>query len=168
MDRSMPRLFLGALVLAVLPILTGATSEGCGGGDVTVGTDEPGDCWTGTGCAVTVCAEGPPQSVTCKLSQEKECIMWLGVCERDDEGECGWVQSPEMVACLADERMSVNDGCARSSFDECDSDADCTTGGCGGEVCHNPAVSDGASDCDCTAPTIYGCGCVRGNCTWFE
>lgn len=168
MDRLMPRMLLGAVLVAVVPLITGAASDGCGGGDVTVGTDEPGECWTGTGCAVTVCAEGPPQSVTCELTLEKECIMWRGICERDEDGECGWRQSEELLACFEDPRMPVLEPCAKITGDTCDSDADCATGGCGGEVCFNPALSDGASDCDCAGPMDYGCGCVRGTCTWFE
>jgi hypothetical protein len=167
MDRLMPRLLLGAVLVAVVPLITGAASDGCGG-DVTVGSDEPGECVTGDGCMATICADALPQSADCALRPGDECILWIGVCERDEEGECGWVQSPEMIACLNDDRVPVNDACAKTSFDECDSDADCTTGGCGGEVCFNPALSDGASDCDCTAPTTYGCGCITGACRWFE
>lgn len=168
MDRLMPRMLLGALLVAVVPLITGASSDGCGG-DVTVGSDEPGECVTGDGCMATICADALPQSATCELSQEKQCILTFAtVCERDEEGECGWRDSPELAACLADERAPINEGCARSSLDECHSDADCTTGGCGGEVCFNAALSDGASDCDCTAPTSYACGCVSGTCAWFE
>lgn len=58
--------------------------------------------------------------------------------------------------------------CVRNSQDECQTDADCMAGGCGGELCFNPAVSDGITTCDCGAPTnVNGCGCVSGQCTWY-
>ena len=160
-------MLLGAVLLAVMPLITGADGEGCSSGDATAGGGEPGECVRGTGCADTICSDGPPQAATCVLTLEKECILWLGICERDEEGACGWRQSPEMLECLADERLPVSEPCVKNSYDGCSTDADCTIGGCGGDVCFNPAVSDGASDCDCEAPT-YGCGCVRGACVWFE
>jgi hypothetical protein len=59
--------------------------------------------------------------------------------------------------------------CVRNSNDTCKTDADCRSGGCGGELCYNPAVSQGITTCDCTAPTgVGGCGCVAGSCTWWK
>jgi len=67
------------------------------------------------------------------------------------------------------ERSPASGMCVRNSNDECETDADCVAGGCGGEVCFNPAASSGISTCDCGSPTgVAGCGCVAGQCTWYE
>jgi hypothetical protein len=59
--------------------------------------------------------------------------------------------------------------CVKNSNDQCTTDADCVAGGCGGELCYNPNVSNGISTCECTTPTnVTGCGCVAGQCTWWN
>jgi hypothetical protein len=55
-------------------------------------------------------------------------------------------------------RDVVVDACAKFEG-TCDSDADCTAGGCGGELCFNPAQSDRISDCKCVALPEAACGC---------
>ena len=58
--------------------------------------------------------------------------------------------------------------CIKNSFDSCTTDADCMSGGCGGELCYNPAFGGGASTCECVKPTGVGCGCVNGKCAWWN
>ena len=65
-------------------------------------------------------------------------------------------------------RDPISGGCARNVGHSCATDADCATGGCGGEVCFNPSIEDVASTCDCVAPQATGCGCVEGQCTWYK
>jgi hypothetical protein len=67
-------------------------------------------------------------------------------------------------------RTATAGECVRSSFDDCTTDADCRIGGCGSELCFNPAVSSGITTCGCGAPTapIDGCGCVAGLCSWYQ
>ncbi|MBX3130611.1 MAG: hypothetical protein KF718_28085 [Polyangiaceae bacterium] len=72
------------------------------------------------------------------------------------------------LACGDDERVPASGACVKNSNDACSSDADCTSGGCGGELCFNPAVSSGISTCECSAPAVKGCGCVSGQCTWYN
>ena len=58
--------------------------------------------------------------------------------------------------------------CVKNSLHSCETDADCVAGGCGGELCHNPAMGGGISTCECTAPTgPDGCGCIAGQCAWY-
>ena len=83
-----------------------------------------------------------------------------------DGCDCGPNACWDGTTCV-DSRMPVNEACIRSTNDACQTDADCVSGGCGGEVCYNPAVSGGASTCDCGPPSI-GCGCVNGSCTWYQ
>ncbi|MBN1653672.1 MAG: hypothetical protein JXA30_07840 [Deltaproteobacteria bacterium] len=65
-------------------------------------------------------------------------------------------------------RVPVTQRCARSSGARCDSDADCSEGGCGGELCYNPAYGEIMTTCDCTAPINLKCGCVNGVCVWWS
>lgn len=129
-------------------------------------TPEPAPC-VETGCSGQICAETDTAS-TCEWQDSYACYQDLGVCERNADGACAWRDSDELAACLADPRTPVDGACIKNSGDACTTDADCTSGGCGGELCFNPAVSEGVSTCECTAPVGPGCGCVSGACTWFE
>jgi hypothetical protein len=60
---------------------------------------EPAPCMK-TGCSGTVCADEDRVS-TCEYKPEYACYR-DAVCERQAEGECGWTQTPELEACLAD------------------------------------------------------------------
>jgi len=53
------------------------------------------------GCSGTSCAE-PGQEVltTCDYKPEYACYQ-SAQCERQVDGKCGWTQSPDLVACLA-------------------------------------------------------------------
>lgn len=119
-----------------------------------------------TGCSGQLCAD-EDTATDCAWTDAYACYGDYGTCERDDVGVCGWRQTDELIECLADPRVPAEGVCIKNAGDVCESDADCISGGCGGELCFNPELSGGASDCDCTAPAL-GCGCVQGACTWFE
>ena len=59
-----------------------------------------GACEKG-GCSGTSCSE-PGQQVmtTCEYKPEYACYQTAS-CERQSDSKCGWTQSPELVACLA-------------------------------------------------------------------
>jgi len=69
-----------------------------------------------------------------------------------------------------DDREVATGQCVRSRPDSCETDADCNTGGCGGELCHNPEAGPGVTTCDCFGPgePVGGCGCVNGTCAWYK
>ena len=72
-------------------------------------------------------------------------------------------------AFCADDREPASGMCVKNSGDACSTDADCVSGGCGGELCYNPAMGGGISTCECTTPTdVAGCGCVDGQCSWYN
>jgi len=81
-----------------------------------------------------------------------------GSCEAFNQTCCG----------AATDRTPVEGLCIKNSGDTCATDDDCVSGGCGGELCFNPAVSGGASTCECGEPQVTGCGCVAGRCTWYD
>ncbi|WP_437935421.1 hypothetical protein [Sorangium sp. So ce341] len=122
-----------------------------------------------TGCSGQICAS-EDVATDCQWLEEYACYDKHGVCERGASGECGWRETPELAACVesaAGDRTPVSGRCIRNSGDACATDDDCAVGGCGGELCHNPAVSDGASTCDCSSPGL-ACGCVDGVCTFWN
>ncbi len=83
---------------------------------------------------------------------------------------CG-ICTPPGGACIqiaCDNRTPASGQCVRNSNDSCTSDSDCKPGGCGGELCYNPAVSGGISTCDCVQAPAVSCGCVAGKCTWWK
>jgi hypothetical protein len=63
-------------------------------------------------------------------------------------------------------RTPIAGMCHRTRGDTCASDSDCITGGCGGELCHNPTFGAPITTCDCTQP-VEPCGCVGGTCQWY-
>ena len=92
-----------------------------------------------------------------------DCVIRLDVdvhCESDD------LNSGQRAGC-EDVRSIAGGYCIRSSGDPCTSDSDCAVGGCGGELCYNPALSGGGTICDCGSPQGPCCGCVEGYCSWF-
>lgn len=58
------------------------------------------DCIT-TGCSGTICAApGKDVMTTCEMKAEYACYQ-TAVCARQAGGECGWTQTPELAACIA-------------------------------------------------------------------
>lgn len=53
-----------------------------------------------TGCGGTLCA-GEEMMSTCEWKPEYECYK-AATCEWQAEGGCGWRETPELTACLAD------------------------------------------------------------------
>ncbi|MFO0555947.1 MAG: hypothetical protein U0271_46645 [Polyangiaceae bacterium] len=125
---------------------------------------DPAPCVV-TGCSGEVCADAEQPS-DCEWLDEYACYSDVGVCERDASGVCGWRQTQELLDCLANPRTPISGACVRSQ-DSCTTDSDCVAGGCGGELCFNPAESEGISTCDCEgAPGT--CGCINGKCSWYQ
>ena len=121
------------------------------------GADCGGICVEPT-APVDSCADscgGQSQSGSCWCD---DACAGYGDCCSDIDDQCGEA-----------ERVPASGMCVKNSNDECQTDSDCTAGGCGGELCFNPAVSNGISTCECTTPTnVEGCGCVNGSCSWYN
>jgi len=116
------------------------------------------------GCEICACNEPPKNSCDGHCggpSTDKSC--WCDAACKKYGDCCGDYGS------FCDTRTPASGACVKNSNDFCSTDADCMGGGCGGELCFNPAVSSGISTCECTAPTnVKGCGCVAGKCTWYN
>jgi hypothetical protein len=114
------------------------------------------------GCEVCRCKAEPDPGVC----GEVLCAIYCEFGNKVDENGC------EICACneppTGGDRNVAEGQCIRNSDDECTTDADCVAGGCGGELCHNPAAGGGFSTCDCTSPSGVSCGCVNGRCNWYN
>ena len=119
------------------------------------------------GCEICECNE-PAPSNSCKgqcggPSADKSCYCdelctKYNDCCSDYESECSGGRTP------------ASGQCVKNGNEACTTDADCVAGGCGGELCHNPAFGGGISTCECAGPgaPVAGCGCVAGKCTWYN
>jgi hypothetical protein len=161
------------VALLSVPVLAGIPLMACGGALVDGGGDDADACVVG-GCSGQLCVEpGPDGASTCEWREEYACFKDHGVCERGADNKCGWRQTQALQDCItaannpSGTRTPVSGQCIRNSPDTCTTDADCTTGGCGGEVCHGVA-NPANSTCDCTAPQGISCGCVEGKCSWWQ
>ena len=115
-----------------------------------------------------VCLPPPPDSCLdhCGGASEDQSCYCDDLC--DDYGDCCSDFEPVCSVGVAP-RTPVSGGCAKNAGHTCNSDADCTNGGCGGETCYNPAGGPVITTCECTAPnTATGCGCVEGLCSWYQ
>lgn len=55
------------------------------------------------GCSSTICADAGSASdivTTCEMKPEYACYQ-SATCERQQDGACGWTQTAELTACLA-------------------------------------------------------------------
>lgn len=104
-----------------------------------------GYAWTGTGCEEIVC----------------------GCAGADCDAAYSTLSECQQATSSCEPRKTVSGQCIRNYGGGCTTDADCTTGGCGGEVCLAKGMDD-VSTCECGPPQGIGCGCVDGTCSWFE
>lgn len=172
MNRSFFAFALSSLLAGCGSSVSGGGGGDGGGGTITTTgtpTDTTKACVVG-GCSGQLCVEEDFNGgSTCEWLDVYACYQELGICERDAAGDCGFRDTPELQACVsAGGRLPASGGCVRNAGDACASDLDCENGGCGGELCFNPAVSSGVSTCDCTTPDGPTCGCVNGTCLWWQ
>lgn len=66
--------------------------------DPTAGADTGAPCIK-TGCGGTLCSDQEMMS-TCEFRPEHACYR-DATCERQADGTCGWTETPELTACLA-------------------------------------------------------------------
>ena len=57
-----------------------------------------GPCYIG-GCSSQLCSDSPDLASTCEYREEYACYR-EAVCERQQNGQCGWTQTSELNACL--------------------------------------------------------------------
>lgn len=74
---------------------------GCNGGgrQTTSGAIEVGQCHVG-GCSSELCTDKENVASPCIFKQEFACYR-SAVCEPQDDGACGWSQTPQLTSCLA-------------------------------------------------------------------
>lgn len=74
-----------------------------GGGESTVG----GACYIG-GCSGQVCSDTPDVITTCEWSTAYVCYQDLGECKRQQDGRCGWTQTPALQQCLSNTASPIS------------------------------------------------------------
>lgn len=74
---------------------------GCNGGgrQASSGAIEVEPCHVG-GCSYELCAEQVGMTSVCMFKPEYDCYK-TAVCESQENGGCGWTQTPELTSCLA-------------------------------------------------------------------
>lgn len=151
------------------------------------GADCPGECVPDPGCPQVMC------ELYCPYGFQKD-ENGCDVCKCNEptptnscKGQCGGPSADKSCYCdklcekygdccsdyateCKDQRTPASGQCVKNSNETCTTDADCAVGGCGGELCHNPAFGGGISTCECAGPgaAVAGCGCVAGKCTWYN
>lgn len=75
-------------------------ADGACGWEIRECPSVQGGCERG-GCSNTVCAEEASNVITtCEFKAEYACYA-NAACERQPDGKCGWTQTAELTACLA-------------------------------------------------------------------
>lgn len=70
----------------------------------------PDGCYI-SGCSGQLCANEPRAS-TCEWNDSYACYQ-DATCARQDDGECGWIMSEELEACLVEADVSRGEGTVR-------------------------------------------------------
>ncbi len=118
---------------------------------------EPGECRR-TGCSGQICAD-EDIATTCEVLPGDACYADHGICGRQDDGECGWMETAELEACLADPEPDPEPD-----------PGECRRTGCSGEIC---AADDLATTCEVRPEFVcyqrYGvCGGGEDGCGWED
>jgi hypothetical protein len=79
----------------------GCALAGCNGGgrETNSGAVEVGPCYVG-GCSSELCTDQENVSSPCIYKPEFACYH-AAVCEPQQDGACGWTQTPELASCVA-------------------------------------------------------------------
>jgi len=147
------------------------SDDGCDAGMECDHTECLSNCPAGMICPAVCWGECKPTGVPLPTATcEGNCggPAAQGACYCDDKCE-GFGDCCDDYDAQCSARTPAAGFCVKNSNDNCTTDVDCTNGGCGGELCYNPALDGGISTCECTMPTnVAGCGCVAGKCTWYN
>lgn len=64
-------------------------------------------CYVG-GCSSQICSDTPGVASNCEYREEYACYQKTSTCKRQSDGRCGWTQTDELRACIADS-VSIRD-----------------------------------------------------------
>jgi hypothetical protein len=58
-----------------------------------------GSCYVG-GCSSEICSDQPGALSSCIYNPKNACYKQTSVCTRQNNGQCGWTQTPGLAVCL--------------------------------------------------------------------
>ncbi len=95
------------------------------------------------------------------------CLLTCVLVDEEDEDGC------QVCKCGGGQGTNVSEFCGTSTFGFCETDEDCMTGGCSGQVCQSKSEEPVVTTCewtDCYDSEEYGvvCACVDSKCTWVS
>ncbi|MBS3063175.1 MAG: eight-cysteine-cluster domain-containing protein [Candidatus Diapherotrites archaeon] len=111
-------------------------------------------------------------------SCEERCRQkaWITVSATVANAKTVGINEAVFARCLREECEARDDGdndafCGSSTYGKCETDADCTSGGCSGQLCQSRSEESRATTCEarqCYNAGNYGlgCGCVKNQCQW--
>lgn len=73
---------------------------GCAGSDDDTRERSSGGCYIG-GCSSQLCSDDADLASTCEWTESYACYQ-TAICERQATGACGWTETTDLKACLAD------------------------------------------------------------------
>lgn len=133
--------------------------------------EEPPACHV-AGCSGQACSEDPGVITTCEVAPWHECLR-ITTCGRQPDGQCGWTETPEFLACMASHGRGAAEGEACSTTRPCNSGLYCDRdGGAEAGICRATGACEDVADCsdDGNAwPHILCVGsptCEAGRCGW--
>ena len=102
----------------------------------------------------------------CELACGRMWSCWAIQQEGSRELDKTWIKQIEKT-------LTLEEFCGWSTYGNCSSDSDCTSGGCSGQVCQSKYEEPVITTCewrDCFDASKYGlkCRCIDGRCQWSE
>jgi hypothetical protein len=94
-------------------------------GASAAGNDDSDGACRKTGCNAAICADEDLFSICLAPTPAESCLAEVGQCERQPTGECGFTETPALLACLANIDRPQPRGC------ELETNAGCAAG----EIC---------------------------------
>ena len=92
MRKSLVPLLLAGALMSLVACLSTA------GEDVPLIGPDDRPCFVG-GCSGQLCTDRDDIASTCEWREEYACYR-TATCERQDDGACGWTETPVLRACL--------------------------------------------------------------------
>ena len=99
MSPTTQKILIGIVVLAIVGAMGFAIYKARKAAEPTPEPVVSEGCYVG-GCSGQICSGEQDAVSTCEYRPEYSCYQGAA-CERQQNGECGWTQTPDLAACLS-------------------------------------------------------------------